>query len=270
MKIRTKSNTIQARNISPLRYPGSKLKLIPTLAEIIDHNKINPQLLVEPFIGGGNVALNFLANSVVDKAIIADKDRLIYSFWYSVFAEHKRLVKFARTVRVTYRNFQKYKRIARDVKQFDTMTLAKTCLFLNRVSFSGLLTDRAGPLGGKSQSSKYPLDCRFNRKRIVEKIRFIAAFRDRVIVLPYDWRETIEYAIKWAKSAGVTVGILFYFDPPFYNKASELYREYFTADDHKTFRDALAELRHNWVLSYDNAPEVQDLYSRKRFAKIHI
>lgn len=49
--------------------------------------------------------------------------------------------------------------------------MAFACLFLNRTSFNGTLHWRAGPIGGKEQTSKYAIDCRFPRERLVQRLR---------------------------------------------------------------------------------------------------
>lgn len=54
-------------------------------------------------------------------------------------------------------------------------------LFLNRVNYSGVLF--AGPLGGNNQASAYPVDCRFNKDNIIERIQTIADLRDSMSVL---------------------------------------------------------------------------------------
>lgn len=256
--------------LSPLRYPGSKKKIVAYLIKIINSNKLNPHMLVEPFVGGGSVMLNFLITKVVQKAIIADKDKLIYSFWYVVFNNPKCLVNFIKRVAVSVNNFYKFKSIAKNYKKYDKETLAKACLFLNRTSFSGMLADRVGPLGGKEQKSRYKIDCRFNKVRIIEKINLISAFRKSVTVLPHDWRKTIEYAVDWAKRKKKTADLFFYFDPPFYNKADDLYRFWFDINEHKAFYTAISRLKHKWVLSYDNAPEIKKMYSQKKYIKTHI
>lgn len=43
--------------------------------------------------------------------------------------------------------------------------------------------------------------------------------------------------------------LFFYFDPPFFEKADDLYRYYFTPEDHTKLRDALLVLTDKWILS---------------------
>ena len=47
--------------ISPLRYAGSKRKLFNYLERVSSHNNLSPQILIEPFVGGGTVFLNIIA-----------------------------------------------------------------------------------------------------------------------------------------------------------------------------------------------------------------
>ena len=266
------NSCIETGNLSPLRYPGSKKKFACHFYKIIKHNQLNPTILVEPFVGGGNIFLNFLANKLVNRVIIADNDKLIYSFWKEVFLHPKRLISFVNKVKVDLPTFNKYKDIAINSSKHSLSVLAKACLFLNRTSFSGILTNDAGPLGGREQKSPYKIDCRFNRKNLVEKIKYISNFKSKVKVFPYNWEETIKY-IKAEKTNKKTPmeNILFYFDPPFFNKASHLYRCYFSDDDHKQFCDKVSNLKYNWVLSYDNASEIRKLYStRNNCRKMHI
>ena len=92
-------NKIIAKYLSPLRYPGSKKKLVLYLYEIMKLNKLNSNVLVEPFVGGGSISLHFLLNGIVNKIIIADKDKLIYSFWKVLFSNPDYLIDFIKKVK---------------------------------------------------------------------------------------------------------------------------------------------------------------------------
>lgn len=239
---------------SPLRYPGSKIKLVKYIKKVLDFNEFKPKILVEPFVGGGSVSLNFLLNGWVDKVVIADKDRLIFNFWKVVFNNPGHLIRFIKDVDVNINNFYKYKKIAVR-KNASDKKLAEACIFLNRTSFSGILRDNIGPLGGKTQESEYKVNCRFNKKVLIEKIRYISQFKDKVTVLPSDWKMTIEYAEKKKQS-----NILFYFDPPFYKKADQLYRHYFNEEEHLELSETIKRLKNKWILSYDKVQEIRKLY----------
>jgi len=252
--------------VSPLRYPGSKRKLFNYLERISGHNNLSPQMLVEPFVGGGSVFLNFLSRHEKSKAIIADKDELVYSFWKILFAEPSYLINFIRKVRVNLKTFDRYRYISSHPKEFNRKKLAEACLFLNRTSFSGILNNSAGPLGGREQKSIYKIDCRFGRENLIKKIKSISAFKNRVVVLPYNWEETLKYVAE--KDKYKDARLLYYFDPPFYKKADQLYRYHFDEASHKNLRDKLMKLKQPWILSYDRAQEIRNLYSA--FTRINV
>ncbi len=243
--------------VSPLRYPGSKIRLVRYMGKVLEFNKCQPDVLVEPFVGGGSVFINFLENDWVEKAIIGDRDPLIYSFWKVLFEDPSYLIRFTEKVRVDLETFRLYKSIAADESHNEGRTLAEACLFLNRTSFSGILAANAGAIGGRKQESQYKIDCRFNRELLVERMKRISSFAPRVTVLPYDWSRTIDYALK--QSTGLEKFI--YLDPPFYNKADKLYRHYFDElKTHLALSRKLKQLRHKWILSYDRDPEVKRMY----------
>ncbi len=252
--------------VSPLRYPGSKRKLFNYLERVLIHNNSAPQVLVEPFVGGGSIFINFLLRHKEGKVIIADKDELVYSFWKILFTEPSYLINFVKKVRVNLKTFDQYRYISSHPKEFNRKKLAEACLFLNRTSFSGILNNSAGPIGGRGQKSIYKIDCRFGRKNLIRKIRDISAFKDRVTVLPYDWEKTLEYVT--GKGKCKKLNLLFYFDPPFYKKADQLYRHHFDNTDHNNLRDKMMKLKQPWVLSYDRVKEIQNLYSD--FARINV
>ena len=256
--------------LSPLRYPGSKRKLAPYLRAILDYNDVHPNVLVEPFVGGASVALHFLENDIVKRAIIADSDRLISSFWKVVFSKPDRLVKFVKSVRVNLGSFYSYKAVARSTDGASAEELAEACIFLNRTSFSGILTDKVGPLGGREQKSQYKISCRFNREAIIRRIQHVSQFKNRVTVLPCSWEYTIEWVETWLAKRKRLNKPLFYFDPPFFHKADQLYREYFSSEDHDKLCERILGLRHHWILSYDNAPKVRKMYSQDGRMPTHV
>ena len=141
-----------------------------------------------------------------------------------------------------------------------------TCFFLNRTSFSGILEERAGPIGGKNQKSDYPIDCRFTsttRKTIISRIETNCKiqrpeFMEFGIVLGMKHLE--RFVSEQKKGKLPKSNLFFYLDPPFFEEADALYRYYFLEQDHKDLRDCLLDLNDKWLLSYDSAEQVEALY----------
>ena len=53
---------------------------------------------------------------------------------------------------------------------------------------------------------------------------------------------------------------LIYLDPPYYVKGQGLYRNFYKHDDHVAIRNVLDSVQANWIVSYDNCPEIKEIY----------
>lgn len=243
--------------VSPLRYPGAKRWMSGYIARSIQRNDLLPALFVEPFAGGASVALSQLSAGLIGNVILNDCDPLIASFWSTLFFDTEWLVRRVQNCEVT---LDEWIRVKKSNPQ-STRGRAYKCLFLNRTSFSGVLTDAAGPIGGRAQESPYKVDCRFNKGTVIRRIQEAAQFRSRVAgVWNLPWHRAILRVLKLQCNSRLPDAVLFYLDPPFYNKASRLYRHYFNQAEHVRLRDFLSKFSHPWILSYDASPHVLDLY----------
>lgn len=241
--------------LSPLRYPGGKRRLAPYIAEALRLNNLRPQLYVEPFAGGASVAIQLLQDDLVDRIVLGEKDPMVAGFWKVVFTDHERLIAEIRKLRPTLENWEYYRR----TRPRSALGWAVKCLFLNRTSFSGILSETAGPIGGRQQVSDYAIDCRFPIERLARRISQIAAFADRVAFIHHgDWQELI---IKVNQLDYTRDQLFYYLDPPFYEKAERLYRYYFREPDHQQLHHSLSYLNGNYILSYDAAESIVARYS---------
>jgi DNA adenine methylase len=246
---------------SPLRYPGSKHSLIHYIIEVLNVNRLKPSLYVEPFVGGGSIVINLLSNNLVDQAILIDLDPWITSFWKTVFFDTDWLINQIEQMHVSIDSWYLYKKS--NPKTIREQAL--TCLYLNRTSFSGILEKRAGPIGGKTQNSDYPIDCRFTNKTritIVKRIREISIHKNKVYgIWNCSWEEAfVKLREKQGKGEITKTNLFFYLDPPFFEEAEALYRYFFIDKDHEELRDYLLQLQDKWLLSYDSAEQVRALY----------
>jgi DNA adenine methylase len=245
--------------LSPLRYPGGKRRLAPYVAAAIAENELRPGLFIEPYAGGASVALELLHFDLVDRVVLGDRDRLITAFWQTVVDDVDWLCRQVEQIDLDLRTWERMKRSRFRSRR----SLALACLYLNRTSFNGSLHRRAGPIGGKAQAGDYPIGCRFPRERLVKRLRACAAMAERIDVAPaQDAVQTLRETRARARRERAT--IFFYLDPPFWGKSELLYRELFTEPDHERLADALQWFVDPFVLSYDAAPEIIELYSGHR------
>jgi DNA adenine methylase len=247
--------------LSPLRYPGSKRELVGYIRSALLLNKIRPTLYIEPFVGGGSIALQLMQDNLVEKVILMDKDPWIASFWKTVFFDTDWLVDKIRNVDVTLNKWHKIK--------FSNPTTIRekafTCFFLNRTSFSGILEAKVGPIGGKSQKSEYKIDCRFMKEVLIKRIERASLLKNKVIgVWSCSWDNGIK-RIKMEQKEGrlPKSNIFYYFDPPFFKEAESLYRFYFLEEDHRDLHNQVIKIKNKWILSYDSAKQVRELYGKE-------
>jgi DNA adenine methylase len=245
--------------LSPLRYPGGKRRLAPYVAAALVENDVRPGLFVEPYAGGASVALELLHFDLVDRVVLGDQDRLIAAFWQTVVDDVDWLCKQVEQIELDLATWERMKR----ARFRSRRSLALACLYLNRTSFNGSLHRRAGPIGGKAQAGDYAIGCRFPRARLVKRLRACAAMSDRIEVVPaQDAMQTLRETRDRAHREDSTV--FFYLDPPFWAKSELLYRQSFTEPDHERLADALHWVADPFLLSYDAAPEIVELYRGHR------
>lgn len=244
--------------LSPLRYPGSKRRLASYVSQALELNERQPQLYIEPFVGGASVGLQLLFDGIVEQVILIDLDPLIANFWKAVFFDTEWLIDQIETIEISIEKWHAYKALSpKNAREY-----AQACLFLNRTNFSGILRSEVGPLGGREQKSKYKIDCRFPRETLIGRVERIAEHKEKIKgVWMCSWFDGIQ-KIRDMQSLGQlpTEDVFYYFDPPFFEKASELYRYYFENGDHMKLRDFLLTLDDHWILSYDSSDQLNLLY----------
>ena len=211
------------------------------------------QRLIEPYVGGGSVAMWLLLDGVVDKVVINDFDRSVFAFWHSVFFNTDVLVEKIRRTEITIDEWHKQRKILNEGTE-DLVDLGFAMLFCNRTNRSGILT--AGVIGGLKQDGKYKLDCRFNKEKLIKMIEELSLYKGRVEVHNKDAVELLtsgEYDLKDA---------LIFLDPPYFDKGRRLYVKSYTTDCHvglaKVLKGSLQSAK--WVLTYDNVPDISKLY----------
>lgn len=249
---------------TPLRYPGGKAWLAHYVEKFISFNKLEVDTLVEPFAGGAAVSITLLQKSIIEQAYISEIDPLIVAFWEATLNRTEELIEIVLSMSVdleTWHYMRGYLQ-EKSTTNLDVVELAAAFLFLNRTSYSGII--KAGPLGGKDQRSRYKINCRFNKPRIAKKIEAIGELKGRLNVIKSDGLELME---KMASSRFES--IVFYVDPPYYGAGKDLYRHYFTDKEHIELSVFLESVDKPWLLSYDNADFIKELYKHKTKSPIY-
>lgn len=245
------------REKSPLRYPGGKACLFEFLREVILKNEGQGGVYFELYAGGAGAALELLYTHVVSKIILNDADFHIYAFWKSILEDADMFIERIVDTPVTLDEWYKQRQIYEDATHYDITDVGFSTFFLNRCNRSGILT-KAGPIGGIAQTGNYKIDVRYNKNNLIERIKLIQQMSTSIEVYNCD---AISFIRKNQEVLERTNSFM-YLDPPYYKKGRSLYLNYYTHADHEELRDTLQRMRHcHWIMSYDNVPEIQDLYA---------
>ena len=244
--------------LSPLRYPGGKAKVADFVQCIIRENALLNGTYVEPYVGGGSVALSLLFNECVRDIYINDKDISIYAFWHSILHESEAFCKLIKDTPINIETWHKLKEIQSNKDNVDLLSLGFSTFFLNRTNRSGIL--KAGVIGGYNQTGNYKIDARFNKEDLIKRIQRIASFADRIHLTNEDAVNLVQRL-----KTELNHNTLFYLDPPYYIKGKGLYMNYYNDNDHQDIAKIIDEIQnHKWIISYDNVPFIANLYSKYR------
>lgn len=165
-------------NPSPLRYPGGKNSLYPFVLHLIKSNTI--KTYIEPFAGGAAIPIRLIQEGAVDRVMINDVDRGIYNFWCNVLKNTSSFIEHIDSVPITVDEWRRQKRVYNDTTSSD-FDIGFATFYLNRTNRSGII--QGGPIGGYSQESKYLIDCRFNKKSLIDKIKKSQHFLQKLIYI---------------------------------------------------------------------------------------
>lgn len=231
---------------SILRYPGGKRR---GLSKILTHFPKDILEYREPFIGGGSVFVGV-------KQLLGD------DISYTINDLNFDLVCLWRSIQADGEGFRNY---IYDIKQgFDTgkdlynfysirsssmsnLDIAARFFILNRITFSGLID-----CGGYSNES---YEKRFTTP-IIDRIIPLSDLLQNVIITFGDYLPHLQ------KNGD---GVFIFMDPPYLiAKKSQLYGVHGNLHvdfDHKKLSDDVRNCVHKWMMTCENSPEMNELFS---------
>lgn len=249
------------RYSSPLRYPGGKSRLANFMKLVFLENDLLGEHYAEAYAGGAGVGLFLAIEGYAEKVHLNDLDRSIYAFWHAVTQNPDDLCRLIEATDVTIeewkrqRAIQKQLRGKRGLKKADLLKLGFSTFFLNRTNRSGIVRG-GGVIGGIKQEGKWGIEARYNKETLIERIRRIAKYRDRIRIYNWDAAQFLKNKIPKLPTQS-----LVYLDPPYYNNGDNLYQNDYTLEQHNEIAELVTDLDQNWIVSYDNADKIKELYS---------
>ena len=242
-----------------MRYPGGKKKLRHIIVDRILRG-FDGKILEyrEPFVGAGAIGLPVISSPAVRIAWLNDFDPGIVCLWDAINNQPEALKDLVQRFTPSIETFYHFKAMLLSGEPGeDPVKYGFAKLAIHQTSFSGLGTKSGGPLGGREQKSKYKIDCRWNASLLCKRIDQI-----HTLFVMKNVRCTCRDFSEVIAAAGPC---LLYLDPPYYQKGGELYQHSFAPSQHSLLANCLRKTDQPWLLSYDDAPEVRELYD---FARI--
>ena len=243
---------------TPLRYPGGKQRLAPFIAEILESNDAIGWNYVEPYAGGAGVAIELLLDRKVGHVYLNDSSVHIYSFWKSILTEPEAFCRRISRASLTLDAWRSHREVVRHPDQHELADVGFSTFFLNRCNRSGVLT--AGVIGGTDQKGRWLIDARFPRNELIKRVEIIAAHSRGITVSNLDAETFMREKVNALSRTTLT-----YCDPPYFARAERLYLNVYGPDDHARLAKSIqSQLRRPWIVSYDNHPQIAQLYRQRR------
>ncbi len=246
------SRTVNVSSVplrSPFRYPGGKTWLIPSVRRWLTSLRLRPAELIEPFAGGGTVGLTAAFERLVPHTTLVELDADVASVWDAMLGQDadwlsQRVLRFDLNEQSVRKELTRSKANPRD-RAFST-------LLKNRVNRGGILADGAGvsKFGEKGRG----LASRWYPETLSERILAIHSVRDRLHFVHDD-------GLSVMRGNANRADVAFFIDPPYTAAGKKaglrLYRHALV--DHQAIFDVAARIRGDFLMTYDDAPEVAEM-----------
>ena len=240
---------------SPFRYPGGKTWFVPTLRCWINHLHYKPNIIVEPFAGGGIISLTALFEEFVSKAVMVELDDEIAAVWQTIVAGYSnwmanRIVNFDLTKESVIKEISKKPLNYRD-KAFQT-------ILKNRTLHGGIIANGSGFI--KHGENGKGIHSRWYPTTLAKRFHNLKHVADRI-----DFR--CEDGLKIMREFMANKDAIFFIDPPYTaggKKAGKrLYR--YSEINHEELFSICESLKSDFLMTYDNAEEVKALARKHNF-----
>jgi DNA adenine methylase len=239
----------------PLKWVGSKRWLVPLLAPAIHARlAVTRGRYVEPFLGGGAVALDLGLPDMV----LGDNCKPLISMYQTIRKTSASVAWALKTLVDRGTDKESYIRIRAEESRSPVLAAARF-LYLNRFGFNGLYRENSKgkfnvPHGGDRSRASVPT---------AESLAIVAHALRGADVRHADFRDTI---------AAAQAGDVVYADSPYYETFDKYTAGGFSDDDHVTLATALRAAHDRGatiVASNSDHEYVRDLYSWATIAPVH-
>jgi DNA adenine methylase len=236
---------------SPFRYPGGKTWLVPQLRAWLKHQRKRPAKFVEPFAGGAIASLTAGFERLAKHVIFAEMDGGVGSVWRVILnGEAEWLANRISAFDLTLKNVRE----TLDATGGPVRNEAFRTILRNRVQRGGIMASGAGLI--KTGEAGRGLNARWYPATLARRIVEINAIRDRFTFVHGDGLPLVRDLINDDDA-------VFYIDPPYLVAARRLYSHWQV--DHREIFRLMSKAKGDFLMSYDNTPEIRALAEEFQF-----
>lgn len=247
---------------SPFRYPGGKTWLIPRIREWLTAQDARNELFLEPFAGGGIVSLTVAAEQLAGEVHMVELDSDVAAVWQLIITEGEGpwLANRILTFELSAENV--VAELAHEPASLQER--AWRTILKNRVNRGGILAPGAGLIRFGEQGKG--LFSRWYPETLARRINDIHHLRNRLVFHHGDGMTIMQ---EFAEVGAVT-----FIDPPYTaggngkRAGSRLYTH--NALDHEALFALTSIMTGDFLMTYDNDPEVIELAAAQGFVTLPI
>ena len=253
------ANVASVPQRSPLRYPGGKTWLIPHIRVWLGAMDCKPRVLIEPFAGGAIVSLTAVMEEMVERCLLAELDHDVAAFWHAALRHGRELCDLINRFEPTRQSVEAIAQTQPD----PLLERGFRTLVLNRTRRGGILA--AGASLSRNGENGKGVASRWYPQTLVSRLRQISAYAERI-----DFRETD--GLRLLEEHAGTLGVVVFADPPYTaggkRAGQRLYSHHQV--NHPRLFEILADARIDFMLTYDYAPEIEDLIRYHKFNAVQV
>ena len=241
----TPINVASVPQRSPFRYPGGKTWFVPYLRDWLQSKSKLPARFIEPFAGGGIVSLTVAFERLAKHVVFAELDPGVAAVWRVVLnGQAEWLAKEILGFELSMENV----RTVLDVSAETVREKAFQTILRNRVQRGGIMAAGAGLV--KTGENGRGLMSRWYPETLARRIREINHLKDRLTFVEGDGFVLLEEQRADKDS-------VFFIDPPYTLAARRLYTKW--EIDHRRLFAAMRVCKGDFLMTYDNTPEIAAL-----------
>ena len=245
-------NVAQVPQRSPFRYPGGKTWLIPCIRHWLGSQHAPVEKMIEPFAGGGIVGLTALFEGLAHQLTLVELDEDVAAVWRTILNGHGEwLAEEILAFQVSEQSIQSL--FAEEHLSLERRAFAT--LVRNRVARGGILAPGAGVV--KNGENGKGLTSRWYPATLHQRILEIVARKAHIAFIEGDGMETL-------RTLGTRADCCWFIDPPYTVAGKRLYRH--SEIDHEELFFQASRLAGDFLITYDNAPEIKYLADKYHLA----